>query len=81
MNRGVLRGAFGAYFGVMAWFCAKIGDPVSFLTGGACCFRWVYSLGTHWDGTAVGNVTNIASISTPCSQRYTMSQPDAKIPD
>ena len=51
------------------WFC-KIGDPVPSVTGVACCFRWVSRLRTYRDGTAVGNVTNVVCVSTPCSQRF-----------
>ena len=47
-----------------------IGDSVPSVTGAACFFRWVSRSGTYRDGTAVGNVTNVVCISTPCSQRF-----------
>ena len=38
-NRGVL--ASGTCVGSTAWLCNKIWDLVPFLTGDACCLRWV----------------------------------------
>ena len=41
-------------------FVMAVRDPVPFLIGGACCFRWVLQLGPYQNGSTVENVTNIA---------------------
>ena len=35
---------------------------VPYLTGGACCFRWVSRLGAYRDRTALVNITNVVYI-------------------
>ena len=50
----------------------KIWEPVPFSYRGCLLFQGVYGLGTYRDWTAVGNVTNVVCISTPCSQTVTI---------